>query len=101
MIEQSYSLKCQLQALGLRPDNCTIFTLDAQDYYPSIHLKLVKKAIWYFASNLPEEAKATISTALELIEFGMTSTVMTFQDKYYIYDGSPTPRRQKPHHWRI
>jgi hypothetical protein len=86
----AYAVKQKFQSLDLDPNDCTIFSLDALDYYPSVHLKLVKKAIWHYARDLPPEVKDTIATALKLIEFGMTSTAMAFQDQHYIYDGSQT-----------
>ena len=59
----AYAVKQKLQSLDLNPDDCTIFSLDALDYYPSVHLKLVKKAIWYYARDLPPEVKDTITTS--------------------------------------
>jgi hypothetical protein len=29
----------------------------------------------------------TVNECLELIQFGMENTLLTFQDQYYIYDG--------------
>jgi hypothetical protein len=84
------AVKQKLQSLDPNPNDCTIFSLDALDYYPSVHLKLVKKAIWHCARDLPPEVKDTITMALKLIEFGMASTAMAFQDQHYICDGSQT-----------
>jgi hypothetical protein len=53
-------------------------------------LKPVKKAIWSYTRDLPPEVKDTITMALKLIEFGMASTAMAFQDQHHIYDGSQT-----------
>ena len=36
------------------------------------------------------KSKTQSPPALKLIEFGMASTAMAFQDQHYIYDGSQT-----------
>ncbi len=55
--------------------------------YPSIKYKLVEKAVNYFAKKLKSIDKKKIRLCLKLIQFGMNSTLMTFQEKYYEYGG--------------
>ena len=35
-----------MEKLGLNPDNCTIVSVDAVDFYPSVKFKLVKKYLY-------------------------------------------------------
>jgi hypothetical protein len=86
-IEQASHLKTQLEELQLTPRANTIISIDAQDYYPSIKFKLVKQAIDYFSSKLPQQDRLTIDMCLDMIKFGMSSTYFRFQDQYYKYDG--------------
>ena len=32
-----------MEKLGLHPDNCTIASVDAEDFYPSVKFKLVRR----------------------------------------------------------
>ena len=65
LIEQAVHLKNNLESLDLKAGNCTIFSIDANKYYPSLRWKLVNKAIDYFAEELPQEDKAKIGALLE------------------------------------
>ena len=53
--------------------------------YPSIKFLLVKKAISYFTRNLPKSQQSTVKLCLKLIAFGMSSTLLKFEEKYYEY----------------
>ena len=53
--------------------------------YPSIKFPLVKKAISYFTRSLPKNQQSNVKLCLKLIAFGMSSTLLTFEDKYYEY----------------
>ena len=53
--------------------------------YPSIKFPLVKKAISYFTRNLPKSQQSNVKLFLKLIAFGLSSTLLTFEDKYYEY----------------
>ena len=55
--------------------------------YPSIKLSTIRKAVRYFARKLTSETKKTINLSLELIHFGMSSTLISFDGKYYEYHG--------------
>ena len=55
--------------------------------YPSIKLATNKKAVRYFARTLTRETKKTINLCLDLIQFGMSSTLISFDGEYYEYHG--------------
>ena len=65
----------------------TINKYDAEAMYPSIELKLVIEAVNYFSKGLEKEEKKRIKDCLEMVKFGMASTVLSFGDKYYKYNG--------------
>ena len=68
---------------GITFFNSTPSSFDAVNFYPSVKLKLVRKAIEYYARDLTEEDQIKIEHCLEMIKFGMTSTLLNFVDKYY------------------
>ena len=67
---------------GLRPkreigrEEVTIVSVDAINMYPSIKLATIKKAVRFFARTLTTATKKTINLCLELIHFGMSSTLI-------------------------
>ena len=63
----------------------TISSIDAVVMYPSIKFPIVKKAISYFTRNLPKIQKSNVKFCLKLIAFGVSSTLLTFEYKYYEY----------------
>ena len=62
-----------------------IAPIDAAAMYPSIKFPLVKKSILYFTRSLPKNQQFNVKLCLKLIAFGMSSTLLTFEDKYYEY----------------
>ena len=86
-IIQASDLKKEIEGLNITNTNSTIVSIDAENYYPSIKFKLVKKAIYYFSKDLSEENIIKIEDCLDMIKFGMGHTLLTFVDKYYEYDG--------------
>ena len=80
-IIQASDLKDQLENRGITCNNSTIASIDAENFYPSVRLKLVRKAVNHFSKNLPEEDQITMEHCLDLIKFGMQSTLLTFVDK--------------------
>jgi hypothetical protein len=87
-IIQASDLKETLEKLQLMATNCTIVSsIDAQDYYPSVHFKLVRKALRYYSQHLSLDLQDIIDECLGMISFGMNSTLFTFQGRYYEYDG--------------
>ena len=87
IIIQASHLKTQLEQLKLNSSDCTIASLDAEAYYPSVRYKLVAKAVKHFSTNLPESIQNQIDMCMQMILFGMKSTYIVFQDSYYEYDG--------------
>ena len=81
-IIQASDLKEKIETMNITNHNSTILSIDAEAYYPSVQLKLVRKAVHYFTSELPEEDQLKIDDCLEMIKFGMNSTLLTFIDKY-------------------
>ena len=66
-------------------EKVTIVSIDAAAIYPSINFPLVEKAIQFYTKKLPKHAMTKINLCLRLIGFGMSSTLLNFQDKYYEY----------------
>eukprot|EP00957_Ditylum_brightwellii_P153047 11650071-Ditylum_brightwellii.AAC.1 len=56
--------------------------------YPSVRVKLIRKALQHYAGDLPEEAKETINMCMDIVQFGMKSTLIQFRGKYYVYKGA-------------
>jgi GIY-YIG catalytic domain len=86
-IIQASDLKERLEGFDLSCNSCTIMSIDAQDYYPSVRFKLVRRAVEYYSQSLPAETREMIDTCLSMISFGMKSTLFTFQNRYFEYDG--------------
>ena len=55
--------------------------------YPSIKLATIRKMVIYFAIKLTALTKKTINLCLEIIHFGMSSTLIYLDGKYYEYHG--------------
>ena len=53
--------------------------------YPSIKLSTIKKALVFFARKLTSATNKTINLCLELVSFGMRSTLISFDGNYYKY----------------
>ena len=67
-------------------DEVTISSVDAINMYPSIKLSTIRKAVRFFAIKLIAATKKTINLCLELIRFGMISTLISFDVEYYEYN---------------
>ena len=65
----------------------TIASVDEINIYPSIKLATIKKAVQFFARKFTSETKKTINLCLDLIKFGMSSTLIYFDMEYYEYRG--------------
>ena len=63
----------------------TTASIYAINIYPSIKLAGIKRAVRYFVRTLTREAKKTINLCLDLIQFGMSSTLISFDGEYYEY----------------
>ena len=77
-IVQAFNLKERLQEIGLKREEVTISSVDAINMYPSIKPATIREAVRYFARKLTKETKKTINLCLELIHFGMSSTLISF-----------------------
>jgi hypothetical protein len=86
-IVQAIDLKEKFGLLHICRDDVTIILLDIEAMYPSIKFKNVQNAVEYFSSGLSERDMDTVNECLELIQFGMENTILTFKDQYCIYDG--------------
>ena len=75
---QALDLKVKIDQLMIKEGNATIIKYDAEAMYPSIKLKLVIKAVKYFSKDLRKEEKKRIKDCLEMVKFGMTSTILSF-----------------------
>ena len=64
-----------------------IASVDSINVYPAIKLAIIKKAVIVFAIKLTTETNRTINICLELIQFGMSSTLISFDGEYYKYHG--------------
>ena len=90
-IIQASDMKTDLEEMDITPSNSTIVSIDAQKYYPSVHWKLIVKAIRHYSKHLEIGERIKIEECLKLIKFGMSSTYLVFQDHYYEYDGDQKP----------
>jgi hypothetical protein len=78
-----------------------IASVDAEAIYPSIKFDLIKKAIEYYARNITKENKIDkINKCLDLIKFGMNTTLIQFCGVYYLYNGDKCGG-QGAHNWWI
>jgi hypothetical protein len=82
----NYMKKMIVQAF-INKSSHTVFSLDIESFYPSVTYSLVEIAINYFADKLPMKEKLMIRECLKCIHFGMDNTLITFEDKYFEYDG--------------
>ena len=73
--------------MKIKRDEGTIVSVDAIDMYLSIKLSTIKKAVRFFTRKLTAATKKNINQCLELIRFGMSSTLISFDCKYYEYHG--------------
>ena len=82
-IVQASQVKEEWEILNWKRNEVTISSMDAVAMYPSIKFPLVKKEISYFTINLSKIQQSTIKLCLKLIAFGMSYTLLKFEEKYY------------------
>ena len=63
----------------------TIASVDAINMYPSIKISKIRKSVRLFARKLTAETKKTTKPFLEIIRFGMSSTLISIDREYYEY----------------
>ena len=83
-IVQALDLKEDLEKLKIRSDDATIVSFDAVKMYPSITLGMVKTAVEYFCAkkSISNDDKEIVNTCLNMIQFAMCNTLLTFRGKY-------------------
>ena len=86
-IFQAYDLEEKLEEVCINRDRMTIDSTDAINMYPSIKLMMIKKAVRIFSKEITAATKNTLSLCLELVCFGMGSTLIAFGVEYYEYNG--------------
>ena len=64
-----------------------IASVDAINIYPSIKLSKTKRSVRFFARKITAATNKTINLILDIIRFGMSSTLISFDVKYYEYHG--------------
>ena len=87
LIVQASDLKEILEEKKLVREEVTISSVNAINMYPSIKLTTIKKAVRFFERTLTTATKKTINLCLELIHFGMSSTLICFNGEYYEHHG--------------
>ena len=64
-----------------------IASVENINMYPSIKLSTIRNVVRFFARKLTAATKKIINLCLELIRFGMTSTLISLDGEYYKYHG--------------
>eukprot|EP00957_Ditylum_brightwellii_P125344 9553436-Ditylum_brightwellii.AAC.1 len=77
-----------LEVLHLIANKVTLISLDIDNMYLSIRVKIIQKALDYYTSKLPISARKAVQKCMEIVKFGMKSTLIRFRDKYYKYNGA-------------
>ena len=81
-------MKEKLEKCGLKQNEVTLMSLDIVNMYPLVRVKLIRKVLSHYARNLPDAAKETINMCMDIVQFGMKSTLIQFKGKYYVYKGA-------------
>ena len=76
-------MKETLKELGLKIEEVMIASVHAINMYPSINLATIRKTVRYFARKLTRETKKIINLCLDIIHFGISSTLISFNGEYY------------------
>eukprot|EP00957_Ditylum_brightwellii_P183141 13949165-Ditylum_brightwellii.AAC.1 len=87
-IVQSLDLKEKLDKCGLKRNEVTLMLLDIANMHPSVRVKLICKALNHYAKNLPATARETIDLCMDIVQFGMKSTLIQFRGRYFVYQGA-------------
>eukprot|EP00957_Ditylum_brightwellii_P023057 1739285-Ditylum_brightwellii.AAC.1 len=61
-------------------------SLDINNTYPLIRVCLIQKVLDCYTWKLPAIARKQIRECMEIVRFGMRSTLIYFQNKYYKYN---------------
>eukprot|EP00957_Ditylum_brightwellii_P057457 4356342-Ditylum_brightwellii.AAC.1 len=87
-IVQSSDLKEKLEKCGLKRNEVTLMLLDIVNMYPLVRVKLICKALNHYAKNLPATTRETIDLCMDIVQFGMKSTLIQFRGQYFVYQGA-------------
>ena len=82
-IVQAFNRKQNLEEIRVKREKVTITSVDAFNMYPSIKLLVIRKAVNFFTKGLTPPCKEIICQCLEIIGFRMSSTLISFDGKYY------------------
>eukprot|EP00957_Ditylum_brightwellii_P203853 15336547-Ditylum_brightwellii.AAC.1 len=88
MIIQASNLKLKFKDLKLTADKVTLVSSDIDNMYPSIQVKLIRKALDHYTSKLPISARKVAQECMEIVKFGIKSMLICFRDRYYKYNGA-------------
>ena len=75
---QASELREKLEYIGISKYKVTISFIDAENMYLSMKLTTINKYTRYFIKLINTAKKKTINLGLELIHFGMISTLISF-----------------------
>eukprot|EP00957_Ditylum_brightwellii_P023314 1759875-Ditylum_brightwellii.AAC.1 len=84
-IVQACDLKERSEQLNLTADKVMLMLLDINSMYPLICVHLIWKALDYYRHKLAASARKQVHKCMEIVKFGIRSTLIYFQDKYYKY----------------
>ena len=90
-LKNSLALKRKLESMDLQRDNVTIVSLDIKDMYPQCRFKAVKAAVWHYSSQLPPLQQEKAKQCLDILEFSMGNTIVSFRDSTTSTGSTPTP----------
>jgi hypothetical protein len=87
------ALKQCFEELDFKQERVKIVSIDIKDMYPQCNFKAVSNAVNYFATTLPDLKWQRTNKCLDILQFTMGDTIVTFQDKYYKYGVDADPNR--------
>jgi hypothetical protein len=88
------ALKQQFEELKFKQESVTVVSLNIKDIYPQCHFKAVSDAVKHFATTLPDLKQERINKCLNILQFSMGNTIITFHDKYYKYGVNADPNHR-------
>ena len=80
-------MKEDLEKLGVKKIKTWVFIHRCQRDVPLDQMWYDQKAVSFFSKNLKRDQLKTIKECLKMIEFGMSTTFIQFQDQYWLYGG--------------
>eukprot|EP00957_Ditylum_brightwellii_P067257 5104202-Ditylum_brightwellii.AAC.1 len=77
-IVQSSDLKEKLEKCRLKRHEVTLMLLDIVNMSPLVRVKLIPNALNHYAKNLPATIREMIDLCMDIVRFGMKSTLIQF-----------------------